>query len=141
LSTAASQIATQESTQLVSAQAQQTVNNFCDSVSTQDYTSAYSNLSSSLQQQYSQAQFTQDNQNHDRTLGKVTTCTPQGVPSVNGSSASITVMVTRTLAPTPNSSGTAAPTETASATGQITLIQDSSGNWVITGIDSSLNML
>jgi hypothetical protein len=141
LGTAASQISTQEATQLAGAPVQ-TATNFCVAVSNQEYTSAYSYLSSSLQQQYSQTQFTQDNQNHDRTLGKVTACTPQEAPSVNGSEASLTVMVTRTLAPTPNSAGTATPTQTASATGQITLILDSSnGNWVISSIDSSLNML
>jgi hypothetical protein len=50
-------------------------------------------------------------------------------------------MVARTLAPTPNSARTATPTQTASATGQITLILDSNGTWVISNIDSSLNML
>jgi hypothetical protein len=141
VSTQVSQLATQAGTEFASAGSLQTVTSFCTAVQTQDYTTAYSYLSPSLQQQYSQSQFTQDNQNHDNTQGQVTQCSAQGVPNVTASGAAITVMVTRTLAPTPNSSGTAAPTQTANATGQITLVQDSSGNWVISDIDSSLNML
>jgi hypothetical protein len=140
-STKVSQLATQAGTELASAGSLATVSSFCQAESSQDYTTAYSNLSPSLQQQYSQSQFTQDNQTHDNTLGPITTCTPQGLPSVNGSGATITVMVSRTLAPTPDNSGNAAPTQTANVTGTITLVEDSSGNWVVNSIDSSLNML
>jgi hypothetical protein len=138
VSTTASQLATQAGTQFASAGALDTATNFCGAVQSQDYTTAYSYLSPSLQQQYSQTLFTQDNQNHDNTLGPVSQCVPQGLPTVTGSGASITVMVTRTTVPTP---GNAAPTQTASASGQITLLEDSSGSWTISNIDSSLNML
>jgi hypothetical protein len=141
VSTQVSQLATQAGTELASSGALSTATNFCDAVQTQDYTTAYSYLSPSLQQQYSETLFTQDNQNHDNSLGPVTQCTVQGLPTVTASGASISVMVTRTLAPTPDSTGNAAPTVTASATGQLTLIQDSSTSWTISGIDSSLNML
>jgi hypothetical protein len=139
--TKVSQLATQAGTELASSGALSTASSFCDAVQTQDYTTAYSYLSPSLQQQYSETLFTQDNQNHDNSLGQVTQCSAQGLPTVTASGASIIVKVTRTLAPTPDSSGNAAPTATASATGQITLEDDGSGNWTISGIDSSLNML
>jgi hypothetical protein len=140
-STKVSQLATQAGTEFASAESAQTVTSFCTAFQTQDYTTAYSYLSSSLQQQVSQSQFTQDNQNHDNTLGSVTQCSAQGLPNITASGASISVIVTRTLAPTPDNSGNAAPTQTSNVTGQITLVQDSSGNWVISTIDSSLNML
>jgi hypothetical protein len=140
-STKVSQLATQAGTEFASAGALNTATSFCDAVQSQNYTTAYSLLSSSLQQQYSQSLFTQDNQNHDNSLGTVTQCSPQGLPTVTASGATITVTVTRTLAPTPDNSGNAAPTQTASASGQITLVEDSSSNWTISNIDSSLNML
>jgi hypothetical protein len=140
-STKVSQLATQAGTELASAGALDTATNFCGAVQAQEYTTAYSYLSPSLQQQYSQTLFTQDNQNHDNTLGPVTQCSPQGLPTVTASGASMIVMVTRTLAPTPDSTGNAAPTQTASTTGQITLEEDSSGTWTISNLDSSLNML
>jgi len=139
-STKVSQLATQVGTQIASVGAVTTAEEFCQAESTQDYTTAYSELSSSLQQQYSQSQFTQDGQQHDNTQGPITTCTP-GLPTLNGSTATITVTVTRTLAPTPDSSGTAAPAQTANASGQISLVQDSSGTWQVNSVDSSLAML
>jgi hypothetical protein len=138
-STQVSHFATQAATEFASAGALNTATNFCAAVQSQDYTTAYSYLSPSLQQQYSQSQFTQDNQNHDNTLGSVTQCVAQGLPNVTASGATITVMVTRTLSSTP--SGNATPTQTASASGQFTLVEDSSGSWTISSIDSSLNML
>ncbi|MGO8947571.1 MAG: hypothetical protein ACLQUY_07890 [Ktedonobacterales bacterium] len=141
ISTKASQLATQVGTELASAGAEATVNEFCSDESNQDYTSAWADLSPSLQQQYSQSQFTQDSLQQINTLGPVSACEVQGLPSVSGSTASIPVMVTRTLTPTPDSSGNSGAPVTSNATGQITLVEDSSGNWTISSIASSLNLL
>ena len=140
-STKVSELATQAGTELAGASSLTTVEEFCTSESSQDYASAYSSLSPSLQQQFSQSKFTDDNQNYDNTLGTISTCSPQGLPTVNGSTATISVTVTRTLIPTPDNSGNSAPTQTANQSGQITMEEDSSGTWVISNIDPSLDML
>jgi hypothetical protein len=141
LGTKASQLGTQAATQFSSAEVLLTVTTFCQAESSQDYTSAYQQLSPALQQQFSQNQFTTDNQNHDSTLGPVTVCAPTGGATVSGSTASATIAVTRTP-PTPTPGGTGAgPSVPAATSGQISMIQDSSGNWVINSIDSSLQLL
>ena len=141
LSTKASQLGTQAATQFGSAEALLTVTTFCQAESSQDYTSAYQQLSPALQQQFSQSQFTTDNQNHDSTLGPVTECAPTGGATLSGSTASVTIAVTRTPpTPTPGGTGTG-PSVPAATSGQISMIQDSSGNWVINSIDSSLQLL
>ncbi len=141
VSTSISESATQLTTQFASVGSEETVGTFCEAESSQDYTTAYSQLSPTLQQQYSQTAFTQDNLQHDSTLGPVSDCTPAGLPTVSGSTATISVMVTRTLTPTADSSGNIGPTVTANATGNITLVEDSNGTWLINSVDSSLDML
>ena len=138
IGTKASQLGTQAATQFGSAEVLLTVTTFCQAESSQDYTSAYQQLSPALQQQFSQSQFTTDNQNHDSTLGPVSTCAPTGGATLSGSTASVTIAVTRTP-PTPTT-GTS-PSAPHAGSGQITMIQDSNGNWVINSVDSSLDLL
>ncbi len=107
-----------------------TVETFCASVTTQQYSAAYQELSSNLQGQVSQSKFTSDNQGFDTSKGQVTNCTAPGNPSVNGMTATVQVQVTRSL----NGQDT-------TATGQMTLTLDSTGAWKIDSIDSSLNLL
>jgi hypothetical protein len=141
IGTKASQLGTQAATQFGSAEALLTVTTFCQAESSQNYTSAYQQLSPALQQQFSESQFTTDNQNHDSTLGPVTVCAPTGGATLSGSTASVTIAVTRTPpTPTPGGTGTG-PSVPAVTSGQISMIQDSNGNWVINSVDSSLQLL
>jgi hypothetical protein len=145
LGTKASQLGTSVATQAGAIETQASsaapvleVTSFCQAESSQDYTSAYQELSSALQQQYSQSQFTQDGQTHDSNLGPITECVPGSGATINGASASVNIAVTRTP-PTPTS-GTG-PSVPKLFAGQITLTQNSDGSWVINSVDSSLNLL
>jgi len=138
LGTAISTNAPQLETQASSVEATFIVTTFCQDESNQDYSSAYSQLSPSLKQQYSQSQFTQDGQHHDTTLGAISACAPAGAVTFNGSTASVNVTVTRT--PT-SSTGTPPASQTNTVSGQITMVQNSDGTWAINSVSSSLNML
>jgi hypothetical protein len=145
LSTTASQITTQVATQASSIETQATtadvlltVTTFCQAETSQAYSTAYQQLSPTLQQQYSPSGFAQDGQHHDSTLGPVSECAPTGGATFSGATASVTIAVTRTP-PTPTT-GTG-PSVPHAGSGQVTLIQDSSGNWVINSVDSSLDLL
>jgi hypothetical protein len=145
LSTTASQIGTSVATQASTIETQAssaaplvTVTSFCQAESSRDYTSAYQELSPTLQQQYSQSQFSQDGQTHDSNLGPITGCAPTGAAAINGTSASVAIAVTRTP-PTPT--GGTSPSVPKLSSGQITMTQNSDGTWVINSVDSSLNLL
>jgi hypothetical protein len=145
ISTTASQIGTSVATQAGALETQAssaapllTVTSFCQAESSQDYASAYQELSPTLQQQLSQSQFTQDGQTHDSNLGPITECAPGSGATINGASASLNIAVTRTP-PTPT--GGTGPSVPKLSAGQITLIQNSDGSWVINSVDSSLDLL
>jgi hypothetical protein len=147
ISTRASQLSTQVATQASSIETQAstadvllTVTTFCQDEASQDYSTAYQQLSPALQQQYPQSKFTLDGQHHDSSLGPVTACAPGGGATFSGTTASVTIAVTRTP-PTPTSGGGTGATAPSVATGKVTLIQNSAGTWVINSVDSSLHLL
>ena len=147
LSTTASQITTQVATQASSIETQATsadvlltVTTFCQAETSQDYSTAYQQLSPTLQQQYSPSGFAQDGQQHDSTLGPVSACAPAGGATFSGATASVTIAVVRTP-PTPTSGGTGGPSVSHTGSGQVTLIQNSDGTWAINSVDSSLDLL
>ena len=118
-----------------------TVNEFCMDEEMQDYSSAYALLSSNLQQQYNSSQFTTDGQQHDSTLGVMTTCNQQG-PAVTSTSTELTatLTITRSLTPTPDASGNAPAPQASDYTGQVSLVEEA-GQWRVDQVDSALNML
>jgi hypothetical protein len=118
-----------------------TVDELCLDEETQDYSSAYTLLSSNLQQQLSESQFTTDGQQHDSTLGQISTCTQQG-PAVSSTSTGVTatLAITRTLTPTPDASGNAPAPQASNYTGQVSLVEES-GQWKVDQVDSALSML
>lgn len=75
----------------------------------QDYAKAYSYLGPELQAKLSQAAFTQQAQQQDETLGKMTRYTEDNFPF--GDPATITVTVTRTQDHLQSASGVAARRE------------------------------
>jgi hypothetical protein len=118
-----------------------TVDELCLDEEMQDYSSAYTLLSSNLQQQLSESQFTTDGQQHDSTLGQISTCTQQG-PAVSSSSTEVTatLAITRSVTPTPDASGNAPAPQASDYTGQVILVEVSS-QWKVDQVDSALNML
>jgi len=118
-----------------------TIDEFCTGEETQQYSNTYALLSSNLQQQYPESQFTLDSEQHDSMLGQISTCMQQG-PVVSSSSTEVTVnlTVTRMLIPTPDASGNAPAPQTSNYSGQISLVNEA-GQWKVDQVDSSLNML
>jgi hypothetical protein len=118
-----------------------TIEEFCTDEETQQYANTYALLSSNLQQQYPESQFTADSEQNDSMLGQVSSCIQQG-PVVSSSSTEVTVTlaVTRMLTPTPDASGNAPAPQTSDYSGQIRLVNEA-GQWRVDQVDSSLNML
>jgi hypothetical protein len=118
-----------------------TVNEFCLDEETHDYTSAYSLLSTNLQQQVSESQFISDGQQHDSELGPISMCTQQGsLVSTSGNVKLATVNITRMLTPTPDATGSAPSPQPNTYSGQVTLVDEAS-QWRVDQVDSALNML
>ncbi|MEO7001431.1 MAG: hypothetical protein ABI068_06490, partial [Ktedonobacterales bacterium] len=104
-----------------------TVATFCVGEESQNYTSAYGELSHNLQSQISLATFTTDNQQFDSTKGPVTNCqvNSRGASSASGSRYTFTLDVTRDS------------TNSSNYSGSITVIKDGN-NWRIDQIDPAL---
>jgi hypothetical protein len=118
-----------------------TVSEFCLDEETQNYTSAYNLLSSNLQQQYSESQFTADARQHDSTLGTITVCSQQGlVVSNTGNEKTVTIKVTRMATPTPDASGNVPASQPTAYTGQVIVVKEA-GQWKVDQVDSALNLL
>jgi hypothetical protein len=116
------------------------VDEFCAGVEGQDYSTAYQQFSANLQQQYSLSQFTQDAEQYNSELGQISTCIPQGLATISGQSATISVLVTRALTPTPDASGNSPGSQSVDYTGSIGLVYEGR-IWKIDSVDASLNLL
>ena len=104
----------------------QAAQQFCTALKSQDYVSAYSMLSSSLQAEYTSTLFTLGSQTLDKVEGNVIACGAAGGNAYDytlfGSTASISSVIDRA--------------QTGSLTGELHLINQN--GWKISGIDSSL---
>jgi flagellar basal body-associated protein FliL len=105
----------------------QAAQNFCNDLKTQDYSSAYTMLSTNYQGQVTQTQFTQGSQLHDQIDGKVQSCAPASNNNFsfnlgNGpTTASFNATVTRNKA----------------FTGKISMVKEGSA-WRVDALDQSL---
>ena len=99
---------------------------FCSALQTQDYTTAYGMLSSSLKAKYTSDQFTLGSKTLDQVEGDVTGCKQAAGNSYNyslfGSTATITSVITRA--------------QSGNLTGQLHLVNEN--GWKVSGIDTSL---
>jgi len=100
-----------------------TVSAFCAEVQSQNYQSAYGDLSSQLQQQVSESDFQQTSQALDHEHGYITNCTPSN-DTVNGNTVTFAVNVSR---------------GSIYYTGNVELVQQGS-DWRINEIDTSLDL-
>jgi len=105
---------------------------FCGAEVSQQYSTAYQQFSTDLQQQVAADKFTQDSQQLDQTNGTVTACARSSSSSdiVSGSTVTMQVDVTRT--PTVGQNNV--------SHGSIVLVQEGN-NWRIDQIDASLGLM
>ncbi len=112
---------------------------FCAAETNQDYSAAYQQFSSRLQQQVSVNAFTQQSQQLDQQDGVVTACarSNNSPDATTASSVTIEVNVTRTF----SAASTAANADKHTLTdGTIVVVQEGS-DWYIDQIATSLNLL
>jgi hypothetical protein len=103
-----------------------TVVDFCNHVQSQDYQSAYADLSSQLQQQVSASAFQQTSQALDLEHGSITGCTQSNTSSdtVNGDTVTIALNVSR---------------GSIYYTGNVEVVKQGN-DWRINAIDTSLDL-
>jgi hypothetical protein len=106
-----------------------TLSNFCLAEQEQDYSTAYGQFSSSLQDRLPEETFITNAQTHDTSDGKVTDCSTSSSGSGSTSISSDTVVLTLRVI----------RVDSPATTGSVTLVKEGN-NYKIDSIDPSLNL-